>query len=157
MNRFALLTSALLILGAGAPALAQGSRPTKKVPVKTPTKSAKLNKATSLALVQRLCLALEKGDVKAAMGMVATPFLVVGADGKLVKWSAADTEKALGGEFGKRLAARAGSFSKKDAEKMTALYWGPASARGKAAGKSFPELKGAGWVGVIYEGGEAEG
>lgn len=148
MNRLALLGALLLIACLSAPALAQGSRPAaQKKPAK---KRLALNKEGSLKLVHKLLIALEKGQVKKAMGMVKTPFLGL-RDGKLVKMSAADLEKVFTKE-GKEFGYLAEMFRKRSAKRMTALYWGPKSARAKKTAARFPEFKGCGWVGVVYKG-----
>ncbi|MBL4846870.1 MAG: hypothetical protein JKY65_15230 [Planctomycetes bacterium] len=148
LNRPALLICASLVLGLGAPALAQGSPPAKK-PAKK--KKLTLNKEGSLKLVHKFLIALEKGQVKKALGMVKTPFLVM-RGGKLLKLSGKELKKDFSGESGRQLGRRVVMFRKPHAKEMTALYWGPKSARAKKAAKRFPAFKGCGWVGVVYAG-----
>jgi hypothetical protein len=160
MTRLLLVLVALLPLLFASPALAQSSKPTKtpaakkpaaKKPAKKGKKKVSLTKDSARKLVHSFLVALEKKNYAKAMTMVQLPFSLA-ADGKVTTMKKAQLEKALKGKFGTRAAKLVKGFRKSAEKEMTALYWGPKSARGKATAKKHKVFQNVGWVGTVYAG-----
>jgi len=156
MTRLLLVLLACLPLLFASPAAAQSSKPTKKPAAKKPApkkakKKVSLTKDAARKVVHSFLVALEKKDYAKAMTLVHLPFSMAGK-GKVTTLKKAQLEVALKGKFGAKAAEQVVAFRKSGEKKMTALYWGPKSARGKATAKKHKVFANVGWVGVVYAG-----